>query len=522
MSESNSDTSYRKPLLIALLVIVASLAVGGWYRTTDLGFRPMHNDEANQFGKLWDTYAEGKFEYDPHDHHGPTLIFSTIAARKIQGKSMYNNLSEEQLRMIPVIYGLLLILTLLLIVDGLGAAQVAVAAVILACSPSFIFFSRYYIMELPLVVFTSLFIGFGWRYYRSGKLPWALAAGVAAGLMHVTKETAAVAWLATGCWLFLAGVSWWRSRNAEGAFPFRPWHYVLAVAIGLLVSAALYSTFFRNPKAIVDSFATYFNYAERSEGAGHEKPWNYYLRVIAWYKDSVVWSELPVVLLGVVGMLVAVLKKQSLGKYLTVYTLASFAVYSAFAYKTPWTILPAYFGLVLLAGIGAVYLFRLIPSRAASIALAVLFAGGTLFWFHVQTSRASGEYSADPRNPYVYNHTSHDVVKLGQTIRALAAKHPEGGNMPIIVYKAPEGGWPLPWYLRGMPNITYVPKDYDGPISLNAPVIVFGIAEKDRFLLKLSKSHTEQFNFRPGEENDVVLLVDKALWESNQDSAQAP
>ena len=199
MSESNSDTSYRKPLLIALLVIVASLAVGGWYRTTDLGFRPMHNDEANQFGKLWDTYAEGKFEYDPHDHHGPTLIFSTIAARKIQGKSMYNNLSEEQLRMIPVVYGLLLILTLLLIVDGLGAAQVAVAAVILACSPSFIFFSRYYIMELPLVVFTSLFIGFGWRYYRSGKLPWALAAGVAAGLMHVTKETAAVAWLATGC-----------------------------------------------------------------------------------------------------------------------------------------------------------------------------------------------------------------------------------------------------------------------------------------------------------------------------------
>ena len=103
MPDSTSETSYLKPLLISLLVIVAALAVGGWYRTSDLGHRPMHNDEANQFGKLWDTYNDGKFEYDPHDHHGPTLIFSTIAAREIQGKPVISDLTEEQLRIIPVV-----------------------------------------------------------------------------------------------------------------------------------------------------------------------------------------------------------------------------------------------------------------------------------------------------------------------------------------------------------------------------------------------------------------------------------
>jgi 4-amino-4-deoxy-L-arabinose transferase-like glycosyltransferase len=86
-------------------------------------------------------------------------------------------------------------------VDGLGPAAVA-AAVLAALSPALFFYSRYYIQEMLLVCFTFGVIVCGYRYARTRALPWAVAAGICAGLMHATKETAVIA---LGC-LFLAAV----------------------------------------------------------------------------------------------------------------------------------------------------------------------------------------------------------------------------------------------------------------------------------------------------------------------------
>ena len=51
------------------------------------------------------------------------------------------------------------------------------------------------------------------------------------------------------------------------------------------------------------------------------------------------------------------------------------------------------------------------------------------------------------RNPYVYAHTSSDVLNLAAKMEQLARLSPEGHAMVIHVV-TPENYWPLPWYLR--------------------------------------------------------------------------
>ena len=63
------------------------------------------------------------------------------------------------------------------------------AAIFIAVSPMMCFYSRYYIMETPLVFFCGLFIAALWRWAQSRNFLWILVAGVSLGAMHAAKET---------------------------------------------------------------------------------------------------------------------------------------------------------------------------------------------------------------------------------------------------------------------------------------------------------------------------------------------
>ena len=59
---------------------------------------------------------------------------------------------------------------------------------------------------------------FAWRYIRSGKLAWCLAAGAAVGLMQATKETASLSYVAAIgafglAWLYGAHTNPMRERG---------------------------------------------------------------------------------------------------------------------------------------------------------------------------------------------------------------------------------------------------------------------------------------------------------------------
>lgn len=153
-------------LAIAVLVLLAG-AVAASLRLPKLADRPMHTDEAVHAWKLGDLLERNYYRYDPFEYHGPTLNYLTVPIALLRGQKPHASLDEITLRLVPAITGIALVVAALMLLDGLGGWAVAIGALLTALSPAMSYYSRYYIMEVPLVLFTFLLIAAGYRYARS-------------------------------------------------------------------------------------------------------------------------------------------------------------------------------------------------------------------------------------------------------------------------------------------------------------------------------------------------------------------
>src|SRR5438309_242272 len=144
------------------LLLIAGLALA--LRLPELDRRPMHNDEgvnAMRFRSLW---ASNTYQYDPNEFHGPTLEYSTVPSAWLSASHDFNSFTESTFRRVTVTFGVGLILLLFLLADALGKLETLWAAGLTAISPAMVFYSRYYIHEMLLVLmvfFSSFFTNFG-------------------------------------------------------------------------------------------------------------------------------------------------------------------------------------------------------------------------------------------------------------------------------------------------------------------------------------------------------------------------
>ena len=196
-------------------------------------------------------------------------------------------------------------------------------------------------------------------------------------------------------------------------------------------------------------------------------------------------------------------------RYLTVDVIGTTAIFSILPYKTPWNLLPFYVAAIVLAGVGFSTLVQMTASRVVRGVLSALLAvaAGQLGW---QAWRASVTYASDPRNPYVYAQTVPDAVRMATRIRELAALHPDGQRMQVSVIASPYEQWPLPWYLRTMPNVGYWTAPGD-PLAMQAPVVVASTEHSAVFDALENRYVSEFFGLRP--EVLLALYVDRGLWE---------
>ena len=174
-----------------LLFAIAVLA-GVLLRLPRLDLRPMHVDEAVHAIKFGDLLERHAYRYDPVEYHGPTLNYISLIPARLMSESTLSQVHEATLRSVPVFFGVLLLFLPLLIGD-IRSPFVIVAALLTAVSPAMVFYSRYYIQEMPLVCFTFGLIVSAVRYLHGRKIGWAVLAGISLGLMHATKETSIIA-----------------------------------------------------------------------------------------------------------------------------------------------------------------------------------------------------------------------------------------------------------------------------------------------------------------------------------------
>ena len=544
-----------------LAILVLAAAVAAALRLPELGLRPMHTDEAVHAEKLRALMERGEYRYNPLEYHGPALNYFTLPVLALSGRPRYADLREWQLRILPALFGVALLLLLAGCADGLGRPAAALAAVLMAVSPAMVFYSRYYIMEMLLAFFTVAAIVFGWRYARSGRLGWAAAAGAAVGLMHATKET----WVLSGGAAAVAlAVAWAWGRWVRGDGPrtrpfgndvpvgdirgeaprLRALHVLAALAVAAGVSVALFSSFGTNWRGPADSVLTYvYNLSRAGGGADataghlHVHPWDYYLRLLLYERHGrgPLWTQSLIVALALAGAAAAFVPRRqvadgaghrSLLRFLAVYSFLLLGIYSAIPYKTPWCVVAPLTGLILLAGAGAAAIVRWLRKLPLQVAAGAVLAAGTaqLAW---QAYRADFDprYVASNYNPYVYAQALRGAADLGLRVEQVAAVAPGGFAAMIVKVVATDHHdfWPLPWYLRRLPpgHVGYYEHPASGQVEYDSPNVAMYVVTTAAWdelpkslrdeLTDPRKYHMSYFGLRP----DVALAVftRRDLWE---------
>ena len=515
----------RTPAFYGLffLVVLAALL----FRVSGLELRPMHHDEANQAVKFGSLLEEGKYRYDPTQHHGPSLYYLTLPFAWIGSGTSFASLSKVTLRLVPAVFGAAIILMLLLLKDGYSPPALFFSGILAAVSPVMVYYNRSYIQETLLVFFLVGAIASGWRYLQERRWGWAAAAGFFSGMMFATKETCIILFAAATGSLVLVRVLGGSIKSRENPESKEKnsrratlVHLLVFGGTALAVSILFFSSFFQNPRGILDSVLAFKTYFGRAAGAGfHSHPFPYYLKMLAYsrYGNGPVWSEALVLILALVGCAAVFLNRsQQMSERLFLrftffFTILATAIYSLIPYKTPWNILPFYIGIILLAGQGVVFLLNL--SRKVIVqSLVILILGVGLCHLGLQSYRANFIYSADPRNPYVYAQTSPDFNNLVQRVEEIARFHPEHKQMLIKVITHPDEAWPLPWYLRSFGKVGYWQEvEEAGPLS-DVPLIISSTDKVDRLQLQIRDSYqSEYYGLRP--EVLLALHIRKDLWD---------
>lgn len=517
---TRSGAKAQSSLWPAICLLLLAIAVGA-VRSLGLDHRPFHGDEANQAYKAGKLLETGRYQYDPHDHHGPTLYYLGSGVALASGVTSFDDTDAWMYRIVPVIFSVFTLLLLIPARNALGGWGSVCAALILGVSPAFTFYSRYFIQETLLVCFTFAAIVCGWRYLRKPGYGWAAGLGVSLGLMHATKETAVLAFVAM-LFAFAITALWqlgWTETLETIRYHIKGSHMVIALLVAVGVSITLFSAFFTHWRGPLDSVLAFANYVQRADGAGiHDKPWYYYLRLLSFTKrgPGPWWSEVVVLTVGSLGIVLALVGKglrrgnRWFLRFLALYTIVLTAFYAAIPYKTPWSLLSFYFGFALMAGVVTAAAIGAAPKgwRRALVIVAFAIALGHL---GLQSYRAETVYAADVRNPYVYAHTSSAFMRLVDRIDDLARINPEGRDLFIRVIQPDGDYWPLPWYLRRFSRVGYwreIPENVDADVIIADPKLRETLESHmtDRYF------GPEMYSLRPGVLRAVYIR--EPLWDA--------
>ena len=504
-----------------LVILIAASLLRVW----DLSAKVLHHDEGVNGNFMANLYRTGYYHYDPANYHGPSLYYiaeiTTTIGSVYLGK---DGLNTWTIRLVPALFGIAVVWLMLCLRRQLGDFGSVAAAALAAASPGFVFFSRYFIHEI-LFIFFSLATIVALLRYRGNRRPvYLMLASASLALLGTTKETwiiTLVVWvLAVACtfvWLRIVHSENMQAAPLSGFLPpsgadgaERGWSrnqlIINAAVLFLAIWIVLYSSLFTNfPQGVIDSVRTY-TYWFRTSGNANVYPWTKYLQwLCGWQGNGLSLradAELPVMILGAFGIVVALLRARSrFAVFAGFWSMGIFAAYCLIPYKTPWLQLSIVLPFIVIAGYGLEQIFARWRQRVLAVALlGVAVVIGT-----VQAVDLSFKTYDDETQPYSYAHTRRDFLNLIKEIETIAAGNPEGKNIGITVM-SPEH-WPLPWYLRDYSNTGYWGKVVD----TDQPIIIAHEEQKAEVDQRFGNKYREisEHDLRPG--NRLILYLKKDL-----------
>jgi uncharacterized protein (TIGR03663 family) len=454
--ESAADMPDRAWLYASAAILLVAFVL----RVYALDMKPLHHDEGVNGFFLTNLLRQGRYTYDPENYHGPTLYYLTLPFVALAG------LHTFVIRLVPSLFGVGVVWLVLALRRYVGTVAALVAALLVAVSPACVFYSRYFIHEMPFVFFTLGLVVYALRFRETGAPSDLLMAAAAAALMFATKETAFIsvgtlglAWLTAVLWERVRGGG---GRNRHVTASAEPEGYaklrregkagtaiVAAVALFAFIWVAFYSSFFTNWKGVCwDSFRAFAVWRKTGMSEFHAKPPQTYVQ---WLFQE----DLAAIVLGAVGAVVALFERRvnRYAVFIAAWGFGLLAAYSLISYKTPWLVLSFVVPLAIAGGYAAQAFgawVSSVPARGwrAAAAWAVFAALFGLYHTFVINFR---EYDND-QHPYVYSQTRREFVDLVREIERVGER--AGTKTPAFATASPEY-WPSPWYFRDNPNAGY-------------------------------------------------------------------
>src|SRR5215469_13274735 len=450
------------------------LGLAAFLRLFLLGIKPPHFDEGINGWFVDQVMKNGFYRYDPTNYHGPLHFYVLLLFQSLFGRNVW------ALRLPVVLVGIAGVWLALKFEPFVGKNVSRIAALAMAVSPGFVFYSRYAIHEVWLQLFSMMFILGLLGLWRRGTLTCLWLAGVGLTGMVLTKETYAIHVACALLAIPTLAVSNYLNRVPDVKPAKQIWSWIdliMILIVGAFAVIFFYSGTFFNWNGVKGLYLAFKAWSETgAAGHGHEKAWDYWVGLMMPHfeikRADFFGYELPMlvglILSFILGIGILFRRKFSQKfnlslRYLAIYGVGSLVAYSIVKYKTPWCIIS--FGWPLLFVFGAAVLFvRPKNLRKAYVTLGALLciSLGSSIWLNYFKC-------SSPEEPYAYVQTYNDIFKLTDPLLTLAKRDPS--NYHLTGHLIRSSVYPLPWVLGDFDRVGYyeggnMPANLDGDFLL--------------------------------------------------------
>jgi len=440
------------------------IALAAFLRFFLLGIKPPHFDEGINGWFVDQVMKNGFYRYDPTNYHGPLHFYVLLLFESLFGRNVW------ALRLPIVLVSIACVWLALKFEPLVGSKVTRIAALGMAVSPGFVFYGRYAIHEVWLQFFSMMFILGLLGLWRRGTLTYLWYAGAGLTGMILTKETYAIHVACALLAIPTLAVSYALNRFPDTKPAKQTWSWIdlaMVAIVGGFAVIFFYSGTFFNWSGVKGLYLAFKAWTETgAAGHGHEKAWDYWLKIMGptWElgRADFLGYELPMLVGLILCLFCQKFKNLSL-RYLAIYGVGSFVAYSYVKYKTPWCVISFGWPFLFVFG-GAILLVRPKHLRLAQRIIGVLLAIslGSSIWLNY--FRCSS-----PDEPYAYVQTYNDMFKLTKPLLTLAKRDPS--NYHLIGHLIRSSVYPLPWVLGDFDRVGYyeggnMPPNLDGDFLL--------------------------------------------------------
>src|SRR5437588_12640197 len=159
------------------------LGLAAALRILFLGIKPPHFDEGINGWFVDQMVKDGFYRYDPTNYHGPLHFYLLFLSQTLFGRNLY------ALRLPVVLVSISCVWLCFKFEPLVGRNVTRMAALAMAVSPGFVFYGRYSIHEVWLVLFSMLFILGLLGLWKFGTPNYLWCAGLGLAALMLTKET---------------------------------------------------------------------------------------------------------------------------------------------------------------------------------------------------------------------------------------------------------------------------------------------------------------------------------------------